>query len=209
MKQLILSAGMPRSGSTWLYNAMRIILKSDIGIDLGAGWIQDIEKFKDHETILLKLHGYIPNLASKATFVAYSYRDLRDVMASIKRKFNTSPSMAIARQYLEDDAKWRQCALFAMKYEDMMDEPQNVDENLQKALGIYWFESASICHEIGTLNYSSSEDKNDVYNNENLLHAGHITNGKHGSWKGELDPEFVLELETEFSSWLTENGYTV
>ncbi len=72
MKQLILSAGMPRSGSTWLYNAMRIMLKSDIGIDLGAGWIQDIEKFKDHDTILLKLHSYIPHLASKATFVAYS-----------------------------------------------------------------------------------------------------------------------------------------
>ena len=209
MKQLILSAGMLRSGSTWLYNAMRILLSTDEEIDLGAGWIQDIQEFRHHDTVLVKLHGYEPRLASNSRFTAYSYRDLRDVIASMKRKFDSPPSIATARQLLVADAKWRDTSQFIMKYEDMISAPHVIAEKLGVAMGLTGITGAEISREITALTYDSSESTNSVYNSQNLLHKGHITHGKHGSWTEDLEPGFVSELESEFSGWLVENGYTV
>ena len=42
--QLILSAGIPRSGSTWLYNAARLLLSAGGQDSLEAAWIEDYDR---------------------------------------------------------------------------------------------------------------------------------------------------------------------
>lgn len=208
MKKLILSAGMPRSGSTWLYNAMRILLRST-GIDLGAGWIQDFNTFKDHDFVLMKIHNYEPVVVPKASFVAYSYRDLRDSLASMKRKFKVEPNIKLADEFIADDIKWRENASFVMKYEDFLKDPEKVVSELALAMQIPCEDPGALCKEINTLDYKSSGDRNSIYNKENLLHEGHITAGDHGSWKRDLDIELVKEVEEKYSEWFNKNNYSV
>lgn len=209
MKELILSAGMPRSGSTWLYNAMRLMLKTMKGLDLGAGWIQDFQSFKNHDTVLMKLHSFEPGVVPKANFVAYSYRDIRDSLASMKRKFNSKPTIAMADKFIEDDKKWRERANFILKYEDMVGNQGAIINELSEIMKIENIDGVKIADEINKMNYKSSDNRNQIYNKENLLHDGHITAGHHGSWKEDLSDDFIQEVELKYSDWLRGNNYPI
>ena len=97
--KIILSAGMPRSGSTWLYNAARLLLisSSSVGNNLSSGWIEDLGTLSKKEVMLIKIHDLPKFLSKKSQIILYSYRDLRDALASSKRKFGNEPSMDKAK----------------------------------------------------------------------------------------------------------------
>ena len=83
-------AGMYRSGSTWLHNAVRLILARAGAPGLAAGWIANKDFLLTHETSVVKVHAFEEDLAGReGAIVLTSHRDLRDIMASLQRKFNT------------------------------------------------------------------------------------------------------------------------
>ena len=99
---------MPRSGSTWLYNAARLLLRRapQGGADLSGGWIGDWRRLPKRRRLLLKVHEFDPFLAKKARLVLYSYRDLRDALASCRRKFDIEPSLeATIQRALQRDRR--------------------------------------------------------------------------------------------------------
>jgi hypothetical protein len=49
---------MYRSGSTWLYNAVRLILQRAGTPDLAAGLISDRKKLLAHANTVIKVHGF-------------------------------------------------------------------------------------------------------------------------------------------------------
>src|SRR5262245_15346631 len=74
---LVLSAGMPRSGSTWLFNAARLLLRQTVAPDeLGSGWVGDWARLPKRPWLLLKVHEYDAFLARRARAILYSYRDV-------------------------------------------------------------------------------------------------------------------------------------
>ena len=120
MEKLIVTAGMPRSGSTLLYNTVRLLLERTGKLDIGAGWISDFNSFKNHDLVILKIHSYEPVIANNAAMILYSYRDIRDALASFKRKFGIEPTIDRARKFIVNDKNWREKSPFIMKYEDMI-----------------------------------------------------------------------------------------
>ncbi len=209
MKQLVVAAGMPRSGSTWLYNAARILLESTGKFDIGAGWISDYNTFQHHDLVILKIHFFNQDIANNGTAVLYSYRDIRDALASFKRKFGVAPTIDLARRFLASDRDWRQRSHFIMRYEDMIREEEETILQLAQLFEITGVDAKSISERIKAMNYDTGNQKTPVYNLENLLHKNHITDGRHGSWEGHVPPSLVERIETEFADWLVANGYTL
>ena len=157
MKKLIVTAGMPRSGSTWLYNAVRLLLEYTGKLDIGAGWISDFNSFKNHDVVILKIHYFKPVIANNATMILYSYRDIRDALASFKRKFGNEPSIEQARKFIHNDNIWREKASFIMKYEDMIAAQEKTLEKITGFLGITNANLIQIIQDINNMTYEKGE----------------------------------------------------
>lgn len=133
---LVLSAGMPRSGSTWLYNALRLMLAQRFASPgaLACAWVGDIDRLPAEALCrLVKLHEWDGALAGQADFVVWSYRDLRDAMASQHRKFGGALSLQFADYLVRQDARWSARADHVMRYEDMLAQPRHELQRLAAA----------------------------------------------------------------------------
>jgi len=208
---LIISAGMNRSASTWLYNVIRLLIQESASYsnNFRVGWVDDVLEYVDYESVLLKVHQYDDELAKKADFIFYSYRDLRDVLASLKRKFNNNPTLERANLLVETDRLWRNQACYNMRYEDFLHSELEEIKCIASALDISDVEPKLILKKLELLSYDSKGSRNDLYHNDNLFHQGHITDGRIGSWDGELDIEFVKELVDKHKYWFESNSYSV
>lgn len=202
--RIILSAGMPRSGSTWLFNAARLMLQAQG--EIASGWIDDWDSLPTRPVTLLKVHDYDAVLAHHASVILYSYRDIRDALASSRRKFNTEPTIELARQWLASDRQWRARATFAMRYESMRANPIETIERLALALGAT-IDPVSIAQQLDAIEYLERQATPGAYDRETLLHPGHITDGRHGTWQDWLDPDLIDQIEDECADWLAANGY--
>ncbi|MGF1580346.1 MAG: hypothetical protein ACFCD0_13365 [Gemmataceae bacterium] len=201
---LILTAGMPRSGSTWLYNTVRLLLESSLGHPdrLASGWIHDWPKLPQRETVLLKVHDFDVHLADRSRLILYSYRDIRDALASSVRKFGTVPTLDLARKWLAQDQTWRNAATFVMRYETMIHARAQVCDQIANALGIPCCPT-NIIEQVQQLNCPSRTE----YDPTTLLHPNHVTDGRHGTWRKWLSESLVKELELEFREWFEVNDY--
>jgi hypothetical protein len=205
-------AGMYRSGSTWLYNAVRLILKNAGVSGLAAGWIADKDRLLLGENVVIKAHTFDHTLVSSRTVVLTSYRDLRDVAASICRKSKRPFAMARLRETVESHARWFRIAAFDLRYENLLIDkrselqkivhalrlPGDTVRRLSLDLILQQIESEKFCEERAT---PAGHDA------VNLLHKGHITDGRHGSWTTALSNEVINSIEEEFCVWLTKRGY--
>ncbi len=215
--RIVASAGMPRSGSTWLYNATRLLL--DSGTEEVCGYWKDefnpcrfLRSAGPGRVLLLKMHRYSPSLQRSAATVLYSFRDVRDVIASKKRLGGGRFVRLIeqTREYANDiHPKWMAASDYAMRYEDMIAAPEQTVSGLAEALGVRDFDAQSISERINAMRYDSSRNVGPKHNMENLLHRNHVTDGRHGSWKDTI-PEHMWPMhERIFKPWLEQNGYSV
>jgi hypothetical protein len=204
--RIILSAGMPRSGSTWEYNAARLLLRRALGNDLSSGWIDDWQRLPQAPVLLLKLHEFDAFLARHAAVILYSFRDLRDALASSRRMFGTAPSLELARRWLNADRQWRAVADCSVRYEDLLTDSATLVCGLARALAVGEIHADEVLQEIAALS-DRSGDGPGGYDPDSLLHRGHITDGRHGTWREWLEPELLRKLEREFHDWFQNNGY--
>jgi Sulfotransferase domain len=208
---LALSAGMPRSGSTWLFNAIRLILRQrnhETG-DLASCWIADLSKLPMTSQRLVKLHNYHADLSDKAEFVAYSYRDIRDALASSFRKFGTQPTLDLADHYISQHQLWIARADYVMRYEHMQEDPKRELDRIAEALGVEGIDATQIDSELNSLSYESMGHKNGTYNEVTLFHHGHITDGRKGSWHRGLSVALEREIVERHAAWFAANNYSI
>ena len=85
---------------------------------------------------------------------------------------------------------------FVMRYETMLHDKENIDP-------------VGITNSIEKLNYQSQGDKNEMYHKTNLYHSGHITDGRHGSWKGLIDTTLIQRIEEKHQGWFKKYDYPV
>jgi len=210
---------MFRSGSTWLYNAVRLIFGSNeaTSTNFSAGWIKDLNDLEKKDFMILKTHRFNQDIVDSSKFILYSYRDIRDAFASSVRKFNAAPTIAEAERVLKDHEKWVASADYVMRYETMIGDREKTVADILKALSskleipkiedLGMEEVISISQQIDNL--SNREIGNtDQHHKDSLLYDGHITHGGSNTWKGILDDKFVLELGRSFSWWFDKYGYT-
>jgi hypothetical protein len=199
---LILAAGMSRSASTWLYNAARLLLCSspEIAKSFSCGWVGDLQIIPKKRFMLIKLHGYDRLLINQAASIVYSYRDIRDSLASGQRKYGHAPTMERADRLVEQHKLWSGVAEFSMRYEDMLSDKVSVVEQLAQTLDVKNYDSTAIVEEIEQLDYTSEGPKNRNYHEVNLLHDGHLTDGRNGAWKSSGNESLYREIEKKHLS---------
>lgn len=206
LKRIIYSAGIPRSGSTLLYNILRTILIKKFGDDLTYGWIGDAETMQKSKINLIKTHevNRIDYWRAYQTF--FTYRDIRDVLVSRYRMFNKKPTYKIAKYHITNIELAKKRANLVLKYEDMLSDRLKqipiILETLKIDLDPEWVLIQLPDPKKVTL-------KNDYHHEKTLLHANHITGTKKNEWKEILSPELQDQLLHEYEWWFRENGYEV
>jgi hypothetical protein len=211
---IYLCAGMYRSGSTWLYNAVRGILKHAGAPDLAAGWITDKEELLKHRNVIIKLHSFDAGLAARADVVLVSHRDLRDVAASLQRKFQNGFSIKMMHETFDDYARWSQLAAYDLRYERLLTDKVSELKKIAAALklpapALRELPYETICREVDAEKFTAQRSTAEGHDAINLLHDGHVTNGRHGSWKNFVPDELITAIENEFRAWMSAEGYLV
>lgn len=205
VKNLYLSGGMPRSASTWLFNAIRLTLLSSPSItkNLSSGWIHD--NVLPNAYTLLKTHSFNKPLIDQAKLVAYSFRDVRDAVSSAKRKFGREPTVEWCTKWIKLHEHWIKKAHIIMRYEDMLVNKRPFVEQIINHLGIA-ANPDDIIEQTLQL-YKDQKTVKGIHNKITLYHPNHITDGKHGTWKRTLDPSLIKAIETKHKEWFKQNNY--
>ena len=207
-------AGMYRSGSTWLYNAARLILQHADVPDLGAGWITEKGVILRHQNALIKIHSYDSELAARADVVLTSHRDLRDVAASLFRKFKVEFSTEPIFETMQDYSRWAKIAAYDLHYERLLVDKMAELRKVAAVLKLPQHAAAAlplekILSEIGSERFTEDRSTARGYDAVNLMHEDHVTDGRQGSWKGFVPDNIVRAIEAEFACWMHQNGYLV
>jgi hypothetical protein len=196
---------MYRSGSTWLFNVARIVATLSLG-NVGSGTPDD-ESLAGFENLVLKTHPFNQREAESADLVLISHRDIRDVVASCHRKMNRELSLDVAKEAMEQYFQWLPHACYDMHYESMIQDPKSEAKKIVQAIGLP-VDYEKVAEEVSSICFRDErKSKSKPHDLLTLLHPNHITDGRHGSWKGLLPAKTALEIEKEFSSWMKEKGY--
>lgn len=208
--RLFLAGGMNRSGSTLLYNAARLMLLDQVGAEnLGYGWISDWPNLERRRYLLVKLHELDLDLAAAAHVVFYSFRDVRDVLASAQRVWGQKPTAEAATHQIAQHRHWSSVADLVVRYETLLDDRAVMLERLARVLGAANIDVEALGAALDRLDGAPAEGPAGAYDPVSLLHPGHRTDGRHGSWIGALDPVLVRRIEREHRDWFIENGYAL
>lgn len=246
---LILCCGMFRSGSTLQYNIVRQIVEyRDLG--QGEGWLGDhsegkrLDAFRDwaldDKIHVAKVHNLarrevdeFPQWGNKLRLF-HTYRDLRDVAVSLRKKFDTSDEDIIGSldeaisvlQLVEDRFEE---VLFVQKYEDMNKDLRtsiarhaeaidcDIDDaymdELSQKLSINGSDSSirmewlfKMLEKILPARFFFSLRP---WSRKTLYHVGHVSDhkGKEGVWREELSPDLTQEIENRYQEWMIEKLY--
>ena len=126
----IVAAGLSRSGSTWQFNALRILLQhaaKAIGqpenlVQSAHGHsVDDLQACLTHRVCIVKVHEFLPRVLNQVDAVFVTHRDPRDVLLSSAQKIEAC--LLAGKQPLESAfrsyAAWVPHACHDMRYERM------------------------------------------------------------------------------------------
>lgn len=202
--KLIIASGMPRSGSTLLYNITRLCLEEKYKSSIHAGYINEFSHFPKASVYLLKTHNVSLFLRLRASMIFYSYRDIRDALVSSQRKFNKEPSIELCRSWIEEYKIAKKHATSLFKYEDFTKNVEEAIFIISKNIGVE-IDAREILKKTPKV---WLDKRNNLYHDKKtLLHGGHSTGTKRGAWKTNLSQEMQEEIIQEFAWWLHENNY--
>lgn len=201
-KPVVVSAGMPRSGSTLLYNIIREILGQRFK-NLASGWIDDINQFPKGDSYLIKTHWISKYLIWRSKYIFYTFRDLRDVAVSAQRKFDRPVSIEKIKVDINEYLKAKKYSDMMIKYELMMQNPIEYIDKISDILDVT-VDSDSIYNKVMSIKPPINKSG---YSKKTLLHNNHITNTKRGEWR-EIYPQATISaIHNEFGWWFAENEY--
>jgi hypothetical protein len=202
--RVVLTAGMPRSGSTAVFNIARLLLERQ-GDPLTSGWIEDVTE-PVQPTVLLKVHDWHLDLAHRAEVVLISHRDLRAVARSLAGMGWLWPEGS-ALDHLDSlvrtQAQWSTVSSLDLRYETMIQDWPTTAAQIASAIQIDLprAELETIARQVATMPTEVPADRK--YNPVTLLHRGHRREDR-----GDYD--FLLieaEIHRRFSDWQEAHGY--
>ena len=205
---LVVCAGLPRSGSTWLYNAARLILeRSGDGAVLGA-WIDDLDPASDDARaarhIVVKTHAHDPDLAARADAVLMSHRDLPEIAASMRRVGfvdRDEEALDAIDAALAHAEAWERDARVRIGYDEIVSRPRAAVALIARALGVDLAEddAASIARDIPR----EAPGGADAYDPVTLLHPNHTG----GAPAPRISARCADALTTRHHAWRRRHGY--
>ena len=167
MSKLIVIAGIKRSGSTWLYNAVRLcLLHAGKTVHIaGDGQFFQADCKADYQ--IVKKHPFDKQLADAADYVFTSDRDDEGIRASWERfsgEVLTDEKLAMWRKWLD---QWKPYSTGDMQFYDVCNLKVVID--LAKILDVDLH--SNVIREIDAVRPPTDKD----YDPETLLFKNHIT----------------------------------
>ena len=200
--RVIYADGMPRSGSTVIFNALRLLLLSDVNCDLQSGWVRDARNLPRANTYLIKTHGMHIIDTWRASRTVYSYRDPRVALVSLWRKFGIEPTIHMFRVWMNEFAFAERHADLILRYETVMQDIPGAVQALAKLVGREEADCDAIAAEIaGSTGEGRGVDK------VTLLHGNHATGTTDDEWRMVLPDTLIAQIAEEFGPWFARYGY--
>jgi len=134
---IVISAGLPRSGSTWQFNAARLIL-DQAGTKYYAAWVKDYDPTRPEPVHLIKAHQFrtIPAHYDK---IIYSHRKIEECLASLMRVGWLPETASAVKQrramFRKMHWKWLLKAHARISYRNLKRQPGKMVQTIGKALG--------------------------------------------------------------------------
>ncbi|MDE5446539.1 sulfotransferase domain-containing protein [Bradyrhizobium hipponense] len=205
--RVILAAGTQRSGSTWVFNVARLILRTQ-DPNLKTAWIDDYVPGTE-TSALLKIHIPDDQWSERAETVLTCHRDLRDVIVSLHdrgwvNKDDKGAALAAAKTTRECHEYWSARSDIDLSYVEIINHPQTSAQRIARACGISIDPNtaAQIVHEVdGLIDGVAS------YNTENQLHPNHRRDGRIGRWIGNLNADTAEAIVSDNRDWFVRFGY--
>ncbi len=231
---LVICCGMMRSGSTLQYQlTVAILEKTQKGIGLGeirnGDCQQLLQAHSSDQMQVVKVHQF-RHLKGVETAIAqgqakgiYSYRDIRDVTASLMKMRKASFEKLMfqtgeIQECLRDFYHWTKLDnLLISRYEVMVNNlteevlriADHLNINLSKEEATIIADEYQIERQKSRIsNWKNNQEKDSkFYDPKSLLHANHIDSGASNKWKTALTPVQVAYLETKAKDWLISHNY--
>jgi len=221
---------MHRSGSTLVWQIARLLLDGSPGLRNPRGLSTSefpAAAVKPEDLLMAKVH-FRPALdrddfPQDGAKYLYTFRDPRDVVASLYRKGRAKPgdpergarnSRLIARRELRGDEFWRSREeLWIGKYENFRDDIPALIRDIAKFLDIDV--SADRVAEIESEVDLEAQAQRAIAAKQHGVDAdlrvtsNHITDGREGAWRDTLTSEELVAIEAESARWLVTHGYAV
>ncbi len=203
----ILCAGMPRSGSTWQYNAVRILLRR-AGRDFYGAWFRNYDHENPSPYHVIKTHYFHPSLIQEGALVLTSRRDLRDIAASLILRGWHTPSTVIAplERAVADHLRLLPATVHETVYERFRRSEVRELAEISSALGISLEPDVlgEVSREINGLTHDPQVAPS---LSATQLHPNHIMHGGSGYFSEVLPVSLVQRIERVFFDWLRRFGY--
>jgi hypothetical protein len=202
-KNLIVSAGMQRSGSTFMFNILKELVNIKTNCDFSYAYIKDFDKVlrTKQAYVLIKTHETDKKFTSNAYLLVYTYRDVRTAMLSQYRKFNTPINYGFVKYCIGEYEKAKEQNAIMVKYEDLINNPEKIIMILSEKLSID-IDPKLICEKI--INITNQKDS--LYE-ETLLHENHRTGTTDFEWRENIDKILLDKINEDFRWWFKECGY--
>mmetsp|Transcript_3884 Transcript_3884/g.6460 ORF Transcript_3884/g.6460 Transcript_3884/m.6460 type:complete len:529 (-) Transcript_3884:339-1925(-) len=234
----VVAAGLSRSGSTWQFNCLRILLEhatqaaglSPQLVHSAHGHsLSELEGCLEKQICVVKCHEFMPQVLHRADAIFVTHRDLRDVLLSSVKKidacllYGKQPVAMAFASY----ANWLPHACYDMRYEDLMADDSSTEiqvlalaARLGVALGENTVKISDVLHQLNAVTHRSKPSEKQQQ--KTGLMPGHITKDSSapGAWERlgkrianlskrcNLLSEMAL-IDLGFSGWLRKEGYTV
>lgn len=204
-RPLILSTGMPRSASTLLYNILRLCLTAKHGDNLSVGWIGHVDDLNKNKINLIKTHNIHPILAHRASYIFYTYRDVRQSLASASIKFATMPpSIGMCRRWVNQYQLAKKHADLMFSYEQIVHDTERQIGRIADVLKVKVNPKEIIGH-LPKVRAERGRSKN--FDKLTQMHGRHGSGIHPNEWKTVLEYGLQQQIETEFAWWFKETGY--
>ena len=202
----VIVAGMPRSGSTMLYNMVMNICKHD-----KSGKQYEFYKFHNFYE-----HNFAPLRKNINTKIITHIRDIRDTIASHKRRSVLDRCIAYNKHiswfvgwHMRPYKDWRDLSQYQFVYENYTDRPQENKINMILEISNFLNIELTLSESKNILDYLENNLKNNIDLPEiTMMSPNHITNGgKVGSFKDTLSEYEIKFIETKCHDWLLRHRY--
>jgi hypothetical protein len=197
----IVCAGCHRSGSTWLYNAVRLIMESKN--EVYACFVTEYDPENKSQVHVIKTHNWHKSLEENADKIFTTKRDLRDIAASAIRRglIEEEDAISYLRKVIKKEyMPWKSHSDLEIVYEDLIINKNLQIQNIAKVLKVT-VKPNDIHQKIENLPIP------EVFDPLTQLHPNHITDGRLNSYKATLTKDMQDKIYRTFNNWMFRNGY--
>jgi hypothetical protein len=195
-----------RSGSTWLYNCIRLILQTQYD-NVYSCWVNDYAESDPAPIHLVKIHKPDEELIKLTSEIYTSRRDIREIAGSMMRMgWLDSADIISYLDWITASVHpfWFKNAKMEIDYSEIHQATRLLVEKIGHSLDIHYdvLQSQTICDQLNQLRPS------DQYDHMTQLHPNHISPNQ-PDYKEQLSAEKIDQITDRYQDWLKRFGYEV